>query len=58
MQCFVLLLLFCVIERLLLCRKEARSQKDKHHNSAPNKITEISLLNLPGPGPASTWWLK
>lgn len=44
MQYFVILLLFSMIKRVLLCRKEAGSQKDKHHSSAPNKVTEISKL--------------
>lgn len=35
---------FPVIERLLFCRREGRSQKDKHLNSGPDRITDTSLL--------------
>ena len=58
MQHFILSLLPCVMERLLLPRRETMSQKDKQPSSAPTNITEISSLNLPEPGHTSTQWLK
>lgn len=52
-QCFVLSLIPCVMERALLSRREARSNKDKQSSSAPTNEISSQLASAGTPACSS-----
>lgn len=48
-QCFVLSLIPCLMERVLLSRMEAKSQKDKQSSSAPTNEINPQLAHAGTP---------